>query len=58
MLSQLSDTLPASHELCLLTVESAAQFAKMLKQCDECYCFMLDFTYHVAYGSDKVAEVT
>ena len=57
MLSQLSDTLPASYEPCLFTVESASQFAKTLKQCDEFYCFMLSFTHHVAHGSDKVAEV-
>ena len=55
--SQLSDTLPASHELYLITVESAAQFSKMRKQCDECYCFMLNFTNRVVHGGDKVAEV-
>ena len=54
---QLSDTLPASHEPYLFTVESAAQFAKTLKQCDEYYCFMLNFTHCAAYGDDKVAEV-
>ena len=53
----LSDTLPASHEPRLFTVESAAQFAKTLKQCDECYCFMLNFTHRAAHGGDKVAEV-
>ena len=57
MPSQLSDTLPSSYEPYLLTVESAAQFAKTLKQCDECFCFILNFTYHVVYGGDKVAEV-
>ena len=49
--------MPASHELHLFTVESAAQFAKILKQCDECYCFMLNFTCHVEHSGDKVAEV-
>ena len=57
MPSQPSDTLPASHEPHLFTVESAAQFAKMLKQCDECYCFMLNFTYRAAHSSDNIAEV-
>ena len=57
MPSRLSDTPPDSHEPCFFTVESAAQFAKMLKQCDECYCFILNFTHHEAYGGDKVAEV-
>ena len=55
--SHLSNTLPASHEPRLFTVESAAQFAKTLKQCNECYCFMLNFTHRVAYGGDKGAEV-
>ena len=55
--SQLSDTLPANHELYLFTFKSATLFAKMLKQSDECYCFMLNFTHHVAHGGDKVAEV-
>ena len=55
--SQLSDTIPASHEPPFFTVEFAAQFTKMFKQCDKCYCFMLNFTHHVAHGSDKVAEV-
>ena len=32
---QLSDTIPASNEPCLFTLESAAQFVKMLKQCDK-----------------------
>ena len=58
MLSQLSDTVPNSHEPHLFTVESAAKFAKTLKQCDECYCFMLNFTHRVAHGADKVAEVS
>ena len=53
MPSQLSDTLPASHKPHLFTVELAAQFTKTLKQCDECYYFMLNFTHH----GDKVAEV-
>ena len=53
---QLSNSLPASHEPYLFTAESVAQFAKTLKQCDECYCFMLNFTHRVAYGGDKVAE--
>ena len=55
--SQLSDTLPTSHEPHLFTIESAAQFTAMLKQCDEFYCFMLNFTHRVAHGGDKVAEV-
>ena len=50
--------IPASHEPHLFPVESAAQFVKILKQCDECYCFMLNFTHPVAYGCDKVAEVS
>ena len=54
---QLSDTLLACHEPHLFTVESAAQFAKTLKQCDECYCFLFNLTYHVAHGGNKVAEV-
>ena len=29
----------------------------MLKQCNECYCFKLNFAYRVAHGGDKVAEV-
>ena len=41
----------------MFTVESAAQFDKMLKQCDEFYCFMLYFIYRAAHGDDKVAEV-
>ena len=57
MPSQVSDILLASHEPHLFTVESAAQFAKTLKLCDECYCFMLNFTYHAAYSSDKVVEL-
>ena len=57
MPSQLGDLIPASYEPCLFTNESATQFAKMLKQCGECYCFMLDFTHHVAHGGYKVAEV-
>ena len=55
--SQLGDTIPASYEPLLFNFESAAQFAKILKQYDECYCFMLDFTYCVVYSDDKVAEV-
>ena len=55
--SQLSDTLPITHDPRLLTVESATQFAKMLQQCDECYCFMLNFTHCAIYGGNKVAEV-
>ena len=54
----LSNILPASHEPCLFTVESSAQFAKILKQCDECYCFMLNFPHNAAHGGDKVAEVS
>ena len=57
MLSQLSNTLPTSHEPHLFTVESAAQFAETLKQCDGCYCFMLNFTYCAAHSGGKVAEV-
>ena len=29
----------------------------MLKQCDECYCFILNFTHHAAHGGDKVAKI-
>ena len=54
---QLSNTLSTSHEPYFFTVKSAAQFAKMLKQCDECYCFMLNYTYRVVHRGDKVAEV-
>ena len=54
---QLSDTLPTCYEPHLFTVESAAQFAKTLKQFDECYCFILNFTHCEAHGGDKVAEV-
>ena len=57
MPSKLSDTLPTSHELYLFSVEFAAQFVKTLKQCDECYCFMLNFTHCMAHGGDKVAKV-
>ena len=57
MPSQFIDTLPASYKLYLFTVESAAQFAKNLKQCDDFYCFMLNFRYRMAHGGDKVAEV-
>ena len=58
LLSQLSDTIPASHEPYFFTGEYvAAQFAKVLKQCDECYCFMLNFTHCVAHGGNKVSEV-
>ena len=56
MPSQLSDTLPASHEPHLFTVKSATQFAKMLKQLDECHCFVINFTHYVAHGGDKYAE--
>ena len=55
--SQLSDTIPAIHELHLFTFESIAQFAKILKWCNECLCFMVTFAYRVAHGGDKVAEV-
>ena len=57
MPSQLNDTIPTSHEPYLFTVESATQFAKTLKQCDKCYCFMVNSTHHIAYTSNKVAEV-
>ena len=57
LLSQLSDTIPASHEPYFFTGKFAAQFAKMLKQCDECYCFMLNFTNCVAHRGNKVSEV-
>ena len=57
MLSQLSAPICASHKPHLFTIESAAQFAKTLKQCDECYCFMLNFIHHAEHGGDKVAEV-
>ena len=50
--------IPASHELCLFTVKSIAQFAKILKQCDKCYCFILNFTQCAAYSGDKVAKVS
>ena len=50
--------------LCLLnmshicsTLESTAQFAKTLKQYNECYCFMLNFTHRAAHSGDKVTEV-
>ena len=56
MPSQLSDTVLISYKPCLFTVESAAQFAKMLKQCVECYCLMLNFTHCATHGGDKVAE--
>ena len=52
-----SDILPASHKPLLFTVESAAQFAKTLKQCDKCYCLMLNFTHGMAHDGDKVAEI-
>ena len=58
MPSQLSDIIPTSHELHLFTVKSAAQFAIILKQCDKCYCFILNFTHCVAHGDNKVAKVT
>ena len=35
MPSLLSDTVPVSHKLHLFTIESAAQFAKTLKRCNE-----------------------
>ena len=54
---QLSDTLPANYEPYLFTVESAAQFAKTLKQCDECYCFILNFKHCAVHSGDKVAEL-
>ena len=57
MPSQLSDTISAVHEPYLFTVESAAQFTKISKQCDECYSFMLNFTHHAVHSGDKVAEV-
>ena len=57
MPSQLSDTLLASHEQCLFTVKSAAQFAKMLKQCHECYCFVLYVTHLAAYIGNKSTQV-
>ena len=57
MPSQLSNTLSASHELHLFTVESAAQLAKTLKQCVECYCFMLNLIHDAVNGGNKVAEV-
>ena len=44
----------ASCEPHLFTVKSAAQFARPLKQCNECYCFMLSFTYHIAHYSGRV----
>ena len=56
MLLQLSDIEPASYKLRLFTIESAAQFAKTSKQCNECYCFMLNFAHCAAHCSDKVAE--
>ena len=49
--------IPANHEPYSFTVESGAQFSKILKQCDECYCFMLKFTHYVAHSGDKVAKV-
>ena len=55
--SQLSNTIIASYEPHLFTIESTAQFTKMLKQCDECFCFMLNLTHHMAHGDGKVAEV-
>ena len=41
----------------MFAVESAAQFAKILKQCNECYFIMLNLTHCAAYSGDKVAEV-
>ena len=57
MPSQLSYTIPENHEPYLFIVESAAQFVKILKQCDECYCFMFNFTHYAENSGDKVAEV-
>ena len=57
MPSQVNDTIPASHKPYFFTVESADQFAKMLKQYNECYCFMLNFIQYAAHGGDKVAGV-
>ena len=57
MPSQFSNTIPANCDPHLFTVQSAAQFAKVLKQGDECYCFMLNFTHHLTHGSKKFAEV-
>ena len=57
MLPHLGNTIPASYKPYLFSVESAAQFAKTLKYCDECFCFMLNFTHRVAHGGDKIAEV-
>ena len=44
-----------SHICSLLNL--LLRLAKTLKQCDECYCFMFNFTYHVAHGGDKAVEV-
>ena len=41
----------------MFSVESAVQFAKTLKQCDECFCFILSFIHYIAYNSDKVTEI-
>ena len=41
----------------MFTIESAAQFAKVLKQYDEYYCFILNITYIAVYGGVKVAKV-
>ena len=55
--SQLSDILLAGHKPRLFTIESAARFAKTLKQCDECYLFMLNFTNRAAHDGDKVVDL-
>ena len=55
--SQLSDILLASHEPHLFTIESATQFAKTLKQCDECYLFILNFTNRAAHNGNKVVKL-
>ena len=52
---KLGDTIPGSYEPCLFTVESAAEFVKMLKQCSEFYCFMLDLRHYAVHDGDKVA---
>ena len=57
MPSQISDALSTSYDPCLFIVEFSAKFAKMLKQCDEYYCFMLNFKHCVVHNSDKVAKV-
>ena len=57
MLSQLSNNIPANHEPQLFTVESVALLAKTLKQCNEYYCFILNFTHRAAHGIDNVSEL-